>query len=314
MVEAQGSVLEQAASAVEADNQAKPDSNDSIEASQDDVAENPYKGTKHKIKVDKSEEEHDYDEVLRLASHGKAASKRMQEAAEEKKLLAKERESVKEEIETLRTTNKTFSNALISLQENPDNLLELGKELGINFDKWAHEHVVKQMQYANMSDVEKRAHDLGRENAELKKQQDAYKRRQEDEQYKRHEESTRSQLFSEMNDYLSKRGVEKPDADLVTRAIEIMKDTKSTQQGRWPFSKAYEYAEGEFNQKRASFDRNYVKELIRKGELDADEIKLFRELEMRSARKKPMRQSTSEQRPSKSKEYKTIEQAFRELP
>ncbi len=83
MVEAQGSVLEQAVQAVETDNQPEEvGSIDAVEPSQDDVTENPYKGTKHKVKVDKAEEEHDYDEVLRLASHGKAANKRMQEAAE----------------------------------------------------------------------------------------------------------------------------------------------------------------------------------------------------------------------------------------
>ncbi len=173
---------------------------------------------------------------------------------------------------------------------------------------------MKRYQYANMSEVEKRAYDLERENADLKKSRDKDNARKQLEQYRVQEEQTRSQLFSEMNAYLVKREIAEPNRDVVTRAIEVMKETKSTPQGRWPFSKAYEYAENEYNQRKASFDRNYVKELIRSGKLDAEEIKLVRELEMTNARKKPIRTTQSEPRPSKNKEYKTIEEAFRDLP
>lgn len=55
------------------------------EASQKDSDSNPFKGTKHKLKVDGREEELDYDEVLARAQKGSAADKKFQEAAQLRK-------------------------------------------------------------------------------------------------------------------------------------------------------------------------------------------------------------------------------------
>lgn len=55
------------------------------EAGQKEISENPFKGTKHKLKVDGREEEVDYDQLLENAQKGKAADKKFQEAAQIKK-------------------------------------------------------------------------------------------------------------------------------------------------------------------------------------------------------------------------------------
>ncbi len=55
------------------------------EASQKEAAENPFKGTKHKLKVDGREEEVEYDQLLENAQKGKAADRKFQEAAQLRK-------------------------------------------------------------------------------------------------------------------------------------------------------------------------------------------------------------------------------------
>ncbi len=306
-------VLEQAASAVE---EANPeldaqDANDSdSKPSQDDVSENPFKGTKHKIKSDKAEEEHDYDEVLRLASHGKAAAKRIQEVAEERKAFAKEREDFQSESAMLRKNNEGLTKALLSLRDNPDNILELGTELGVNFEEWAHKFIAQKIQYANMSDEGKRAHDLERENQAYKKRLEVEDRRRAE--YAQQQEFTyaRNGLINEMQTYLDAKQIAEPNPDVIERAIEIMKLTKATQEGRWKFERAYEHADNEYKKRLATLDRKVITQMIKEGKLTDEERQAFRELETSSSRKKPQLRNV-QSTPQRRDNFQTIEEVFK---
>lgn len=104
---------------------------------------------KHKVKVNGKEVEVTIDDLKKRYEHAQAANEKFQKAAQ----IQKQYESAQQEINKVKGVFE-------HLKSNPTSFFELADALGVDLDKLAHEHVLKQYKVASMTDEERRYYDM----------------------------------------------------------------------------------------------------------------------------------------------------------
>lgn len=123
---------------------------------------------KYKVKVNGVEKEVTIDELRKRFEHGEAANEKFQKAAQ----IQKEYQKAQQEMTKVKGVFE-------HLKSNPNSFFELAEAIGVDLDKLAHEHVLKQYKISTMSEEERRYHDMEQKLSRYEQEQ---KRYQEEEQ------------------------------------------------------------------------------------------------------------------------------------
>jgi hypothetical protein len=141
-------------------------------------AESPKNPSKFKVKVDGREEDVDVDELMASYSKVKAANKRFEEAAAERKAAAAE----KAEAARLKEAMKS----------DPWTVL---KEFGVDSRKAAEDFLIEQLKLEQMTPEQKEAMELKRKLKEYEEREAQIKAEAEEKQKKEQEESEKAELL-----------------------------------------------------------------------------------------------------------------------
>jgi predicted RNase H-like nuclease (RuvC/YqgF family) len=138
-------------------------------SSEETVGDDQQAPQKHKVKVNGKEVEVTLEDLKKRYEHAQAANEKFRQAAE----VQKQYQQAQQEIQKVK-------GVFDHLKGNPTSFFELADALGVDLDKLAHEHVLKQYKIASMSDDERRVYDM--EQKLSKYEQDRQRYQQEEQQ------------------------------------------------------------------------------------------------------------------------------------
>lgn len=181
----------------------------SARAAQPNAAAAPdYKATKHRVPVDGKEIEVDYEELRRGYSHGQAANRRFQEAAQVEK-SAKER--------------STYADSLIKRFDDPKEALGLLVEKFGKKDakRFLEDFLIEDMEYEALPESERRARELEKKTKTLEEQLAEERAEKEAHRKAQVEERAHADIDKEVGDALAKLG-RKPSPRMVIAVVDEM--------------------------------------------------------------------------------------------
>lgn len=164
---------------------------------------------KFKVKVDGQELEVDENELKRSYAHSKAASKRMEEAAEMRK-------SYQRQIQIAEGFEKWIDN----VRSNPEALFSLAEQLGLDVDDIAMRRAAERLKYEYMDEPQRRAHDNERELTRYKQLEQRQADAQRQYQEQQYVAKARESVESEFVDFFTETGV-KPTPTMLARIAEL---------------------------------------------------------------------------------------------
>ena len=187
---------------------------ETAESAPETVEQPTFKGTKHRVKIDGSEAEVDYDELIKAYQTGKASTKRFTEAAQKEKQVAQ---------------------FLSAIKEDPFTALQ---QLGVeNVDEIAERRIADRIRWEMMPEDERERLELKKKLQQYEQKEQSYKKQQEEAQYQLEMAQALKEVDEEIGAELKKSGT-KPSPKVVARLAEIM--LASLENGeRMPASKAY---------------------------------------------------------------------------
>lgn len=171
-------------------------------APKDGASENPYRGTKHRVKIDGVEQEVEYDELVSDYQRKKASEKRFNEAAQLQKATT-------ELLQGLATGDQ---NAWGWLQKN------VPKD---TFKKIAEEFLISDLEYQELTPEQKRLREL--EERERQRQEEDERRKKDDEtqQWQRDVEAAGQEINGKIEEFFQTTGI-KPNTAVLLRLSEHM--------------------------------------------------------------------------------------------
>lgn len=200
---------------------------------------------KFKIKVKGQEVEINGDQLKKLAEQGGRMYQAMEEAAKFRK-----------ENETLQSQTKDFSNLFQAVKTDAQNWLELGRSLGHDVEKIAHDIVLERMKYEGMDETGRKLHDTQKKLKDFETREAKDKAEFEARQKAARVEAYAQHSKQEVFDFFSQKFGNKPPLQLLeyTLANIISSFDNSGQNGgsRMPIAKAFELAQ---NQLKANKQR-----------------------------------------------------------
>lgn len=221
-----------------------------------------FKGTKHKVKIDGTESEIDYDELVKGYQLEKAAQKRLQEVAEQRKQMQADLEM-----------KAKYENLLTALQKNPEMLWQVAEKLGHNPKALAAKLVQQEYELAQMTPEQRELHYYKQQEAQRQEQE--AKRQQEEaklyEQYVGHQYA--ATIDQEVGELLQ-QGEQIPPR-LLERTIEYMQRHLDVYGKPMPYKKAHFIAKRDIENERRELLQSLdpdsipqeVREKLRKQEL-----------------------------------------------
>lgn len=162
---------------------------------------------KHKVKVNGKEVEVSIEELKKRYEHAQAANEKFQKAAE----IQKQYQQSQQEIQKVKGVFE-------QLQKSPQAFFELADALGVDLDKVAHEHVLKQYKLASMSDEERKYYDMEQK---IKQYETERERMQRLEQERNHEslaQTARVELQDELVNFFTNKQVT-PTPEMMERVL-----------------------------------------------------------------------------------------------
>lgn len=142
---------------------------------------------KHKIKIKGQDVEVNGAQLKKLAEQGGRMYQAMEEAAKYRKYADE------------------FRGLLDNVRTSPDAMMEFMGALGHDFDRMAHEHVLKKMNYANMNEAERKAYDYEQKLKKYEQRDAEEQKRQQAEQQKQRAEMASQTVKQEVFEYFSQR-------------------------------------------------------------------------------------------------------------
>lgn len=159
---------------------------------------------KHKVKIDDTEEEVDYDDLVKNYQKGKSADKRFQEAAMTRKQAER---AVKE-----------YEDFLHSAAQNPEMFF---KHTGKDAREWAEELLLRKIEWESLSPAEQKAKMYDEQEERRRLEQEEHKKREENEKRRAYEEQAITEIDNEISEVLEKSG-RKPTARTIYRIAEYV--------------------------------------------------------------------------------------------
>ena len=181
--------------------------------------QDPFKGTRHRVKIDGQEREVDYDTLIRDYQTSQAAQRRFQEASKES-ARAKELEKRLENGDIKWLTEK------------------LGKDRARELFE---DHLIGELEYEALSPAEKRSMELENENKSLKSEKEREKAELERRRYDHTVSKAHDELDVEISEALSAEGM-KPTPRLVMRILDEIEANLATKDRRIPAGQAKDKA------------------------------------------------------------------------
>ena len=252
--------LEGAASAAEAEN-------NEVEQEIQSPAEKAEAKRRYKVRVDQEELEVDEDELKRGYAHNKAASKRMEQAAELRKQYEREVQIA-----------KGFEQWIDNVKNNPEAVFSLLEQLGHNPDDLAMKRAAERLKYEYMSENERRAYDNERELSRYRE----LEQRREMEQRQQAEQAilakARETVESEFVEFFTQQKIQ-PTASVLARIAELK--LGAAQAGRnLSVAQAYERVKAEQQRARLDLLANLSEEDL-KG-LSKEQLQKLRQQDLRA--------------------------------
>lgn len=255
---------------------------------------------KHKIKIKGQDVEINGTQLKKLAEQGGRMYQAMEEAA------------------TYRKQNDEFRGLFDRVRTQPESAIEFVEALGHDFDKMAHEHVLKKMNYANMNDVERKAYDYEQELNKYKaRDAKAAEEKQNAEAQERTQyaaQKAKTEVFEYFSQKFDSKQMQQP------QNLKVLADTLEVVLGSWdqrsgnrvPVAKAFEIV-----QNRIKADRQSTLQELSDAELDAlpDDHPLIKKIRQRDLQRYKSRQSgrpertnqnSMQQKPSQPKQPKNV--------
>ena len=159
------------------------------------------------MKVNGKEVEVSIEELKKRYEHAQAANEKFQKAAE----IQKQYQQSQQEIQKVKGVFE-------QLQKSPQAFFELADALGVDLDKVAHEHVLKQYKLASMSDEERKYYDMEQK---IKQYETERERMQRLEQERNHEslaQTARVELQDELVNFFTNKQVT-PTPEMMERVL-----------------------------------------------------------------------------------------------
>lgn len=214
----------------------------------------------YEVVVDGKNQKVTEKELLKGYSHGSAASKRMQEAAE-----------------LTKTSQGVFD--VLNNSRDLKGFLALAETLGVDYKAHAQELVLQQLHYESLTPQERRLHDLENENSSFKSKAEKQKEAEEKKEHEISYEKAATQIDENFTDFFQSIKV-KPDYATVARMAELcMADLKNDRD--FDLSKAYQKVQSE-DAKRAP---SILEKLIASGKIPPELLKQIRDYDLKELKK-----------------------------
>jgi len=214
----------------------------------------------YEVVVDGKNQKVTEKELLKGYSHGSAASKRMQEAAE-----------------LTKTSQGVFD--VLNNSRDLKGFLALAETLGVDYKKYAQELVLQDLHYESLTPQERRLHDLENENSSFKSKAEKQKEAEEKKEHEISYEKAATQIDENFTDFFQSIKV-KPDYATVARMAELcMADLKNDRD--FDLAKAYQKVQSE-DAKRAP---SILEKLIASGKIPPELLKQIRDYDLKELKK-----------------------------
>jgi hypothetical protein len=238
---------------------------------------------KFKVKIDGRESEVDEAELVRGYAHSQAAHARMREAAE----LRKRSEPILQKFERAK--------------RDPNALLELGKDLGVDLKNLARQMTLEEMRYELMDETERSHYDRDKKLSRYEQMEKEYEAQQTQQGIEQAKAQVATQIEETMLEYYQKELGQVPSVHLVGRAIEYMIAAKSNGQDL-PIAKAHALAKRDFDKMEGETFNQKLQRMIESGELPEELVAKVRKADLDKMRQQPPQRrpgTPSEKKPSK---------------
>lgn len=242
----------------------------------------------YKVKVDGQERDVPLDELLKGYSHGSAAAKRMQEAAEIKK-----------------SHDELIS--MLQQAKSPENFMAFAQALGVDFDSLARQSVTRQLEFDALSPEQKKIKEYETENSRMKADLERRAQVERDAQASAAELQTMQQVENDFMSFYQSKGVQ-PSAEMTFEIASILHSAMS-QGENWSVEDAYSLYEKRENRRY----EKAIKKAIETGSVPKDLAKQFRQKDVEQFKKRPMPIMTEMQSRPASKKKLTVDQYFERL-
>jgi len=156
-----------------------------------------YKSTKHKVKIDGSEQDVDYEELLAGYQTRASSSKKFEEA---------------------NRLQKQLQEFVASAKQDPRRFFEA---IGMDPLEWAKQQTIERLKYESLSDEERERLELKQEKERLQKELETERKTKTERERQALEEQAESEIASDIQGALQKAGV-KPTARAIARMAEVM--------------------------------------------------------------------------------------------
>lgn len=248
---------------------------------------------KHKIKIKGQDVEVTGTQLKKLAEQGGRMYQAMEEAAQYRK------------------QNDEFRGLFDRVRTNPESGIEFLEALGHNFDDLAHKHVLKKMNYASMSDIERKAYDYEQELNKYRKQ-DEESKKQREEQAKQQRtqqavQSVKQEVFEHFSQKFDSQAMQLPkNQKVLADTLEIVLGSWNDSTGQYmPIAKAFDIVQ----------NRRKADKLLDLNDLSDDELNslpddhpLIKRIRQREIQRHKSRQSGRPERTSQNQQFQRASQ------
>ncbi len=183
---------------------------------QAEPAENPYKGTKHRVKIAQEESEVDYDELVRGYQRAQDSQRRYGEAQK----LAMQAKAAQDRDQQIQSHLEKGDVSWLVDKMGPQKAREAFEN-----------YLITQLEYDSLPDSEKRSRSLEQENKKLKEDHEKQTRTQQEEAYRYTVQQAHSELDQEIGEALTDLGG-KPTPRLVIRILDEIEARIATKDKR----------------------------------------------------------------------------------
>ncbi len=162
---------------------------------------------KYKVKVNGVEKEVTIDELRKRFEHAEAANEKFQKAAQ----IQKEYQKAQQEMTKVKGVFE-------HLKSNPNSFFELAEAIGVDLDKLAHEHVLKQYKLSTMSDDERRVYDMEQRLKQYESERERYAREEQERNKSATLQKARTDVETELVNFFTTQQVT-PTPEMMERVL-----------------------------------------------------------------------------------------------
>lgn len=230
------------------------ESNESLPS--EDTAEQPVI-EKHKVKVNGKEVEVSLDDLKKRYEHAQAANEKFQKAAE----IQKQYQHAQQEITKVKGVFE-------QLQKSPHAFFELADALGVDLDKVAHEHVMKQYKVATMSEEERRYYDMEQKLQKYESDRERYAREEQERNRSTLAQKARVDVENELVNFFTSKQVT-PTPEVLER---VLSDVALFANGDMSLTEAIQRAYNRHESLMERLERQALEKAIKTGKVP-DELR-----------------------------------------